>query len=376
MSDIPKLNPGTPKYVDGKVIFEGASDLVEQRNAALQAMFKLDEKIKQSPAIVTALEKLEGPQSLEEKLNGILGRGKGRPDKTGIEQLIQTHAPEELAALTQASDRFQAATKELQTAQEHILKTLDWKTLPGYTPEAAGKAPAPAEAKITPGKPSWNGNNIIFTGASYPDQSAFNTALKKLEAKITPEIDAELKKAGIDTRAGSIVITNNKKAAEILTKHAPQECAALEKAVTDMNNAAHELLKAQHEIVKGLTTLEGASEQQLKAAKAEINRKVKITNRLFKPTLLNTHYANLIELGPLEAIKANSSGEYIRNNKGVFAMKAGGIVVGLGAVIDAAFRGTKKDADGKEIDRSWVARAGEGVIGAALAAGSALHGGR
>jgi hypothetical protein len=53
--------------------------------------------------------------------------------------------------------------------------------------------------------------------------------------------------------------------------------------------------------------------------------------------------------------------------------KAGGTVVGVGMIVDAAVRSQKPGDDGRPTDRSGGMRAAEAVIGAALAAGSALH---
>jgi hypothetical protein len=58
------------------------------------------------------------------------------------------------------------------------------------------------------------------------------------------------------------------------------------------------------------------------------------------------------------------------------AFRTGGVLVGLGAIIDAIFRSKTTDSDGAEVDRSGATRVIQAVAGAGIASGSALIGGR
>jgi hypothetical protein len=76
------------------------------------------------------------------------------------------------------------------------------------------------------------------------------------------------------------------------------------------------------------------------------------------------------------ALSHNFGKEAWKASKTKVIFKGAGVLVGLGAVGDAMFRSEKTGPDGQRQQRSVLGRWTEAIVGAGIAAGSALHGGR
>lgn len=247
--------------------------------------------------------------------------------------------------------------------------------------------PLPSADQIITGTPKWVAGEILFENASHPKikaaQEAAHAAIAKLAEKVKTtagfkEIDFKLVPlpGALDLPGSVDRLLNDKKAAEIYLKHAPDEFRAFQSALSIKAKAEVELKKEQFKLVQALTELEGAAPEQLKAAQAAWKSEYRMMDRIANPNFLKTNFAVLRELGPGAAWENTFNWKKIKADPSRFAVKGFGAVVGLGAIVDATFRGKKTDPEGNELDRSWVVRTGEGVIGAALAAGSVLQGRR
>lgn len=163
-----------------------------------------------------------------------------------------------------------------------------------------------------------------------------------------------------------------------LQKHAPDELKLFEetrKRLIDdpsiMAKVDADIAKASSKALKGfdITKIEGyteANKEVIEKAVAEIHNEAKAFGA----------FGIFLTKGFTAAIKNSFGREAWENSKGKVVMKGAGTLTGLGLIVDAAARGKCTGPDGKPVERGPAWRFGEGVVGAVLAIGSAIHGGR
>jgi hypothetical protein len=161
---------------------------------------------------------------------------------------------------------------------------------------------------------------------------------------------------------------------------------ALNKVAPKYFKLDYDLHHAKNEATQKLTKLEGATEAELIALKAESAKalealkkditEIKGLDILKAAGFWQKNYGIVKNDGVVAALKHNFGGDAWKNRKMGIAVKGAGTVVGLGLVVDAVGRGQSKGAEDTPQDRSALARVVEAVVGLGAAAGFALHGGR
>jgi hypothetical protein len=149
-------------------------------------------------------------------------------------------------------------------------------------------------------------------------------------------------------------------------KHLSKELEDVTKANADIKKLVGEIEKTQVEAVKEWLKVEGRTPVAGKRFLATMDH-----------SFTGKHFGIAKHEGFVTALKENFGWQGFKRHKVKSAFKAGTTVVGLGMVFDSLAHSQRKGADGEPPEqRSWTGRLAEGVIGAALAGGSALHGGR
>jgi hypothetical protein len=164
----------------------------------------------------------------------------------------------------------------------------------------------------------------------------------------------------------------------LVREHAPKEFEILEvtrkRLIDDPTIAAKvdaDIAKASSKALKGfdITKIEGYTEANrgaIEKAVAEIHKEAKAYGA----------FGIFLTKGFGAAIENSFGREAWKNSKGKVVLKGTGTLTGLGLIVDAAARGKSTGPDGKPVERGAVWRLSEGVVGAVLAVGSAIHGGR
>jgi hypothetical protein len=292
-----------------------------------------------------------------------------------------------------------------------------------------------SKIKVSTGTLHWEGDKIEVKGAKNPALDALAPKIATAEEKLFAKLHAvKFKKPDGDEATivrrfledhkpgGERVAEKTKKLLSIGRKHARKEAEGLEALLADKFDKEVAILEAQgklvykaiddHSLVKGAPKKAGdAFRTALDTKHEEFLHEARDLRRTRGRTLLN-HVPETS--APGKAVEKTKEGkektpeakntakkdaeETIEKKEGFWAglvskakknlgseaweeskMKAGfrslGVVVGLGAIIDSVSRRRAKDDMGNEIDRSASSRVTEGVVGAALAGGSAFIGG-
>lgn len=251
------------------------------------------------------------------------------------------------------------------------------------------------EGEIKPGTPRFHEEKIVFDGAHHPKLEGAATksqdAWKKtwdavqnhdaLKKEMDELAKAHPEKAHDAQRAVLKMVTNPdasldkdllKKVEALHAKHIPAEFSAAKAAEDELKTIQNELRTAQTKHLKGidLAKIEGHTEANKEAVQNAVNafRKEANAGKMF----------GILRSETLGAAFSHNLGKEAWNaSKGKTLLKGGGVIVGLGAMYDAAFHGQRKDEQGnRTVPRGALGRWTEFIAGTAVAAGSALGGRR
>lgn len=231
--------------------------------------------------------------------------------------------------------------------------------------------------KMAESEKAFNGTKKKFT-------AAFNKAMKKRKGELQAEL-SKLKAANKESKGsyelakkaalGNADALKNEKLDTGLmkeiqgafSKHLGEEFGAFETAQKELHGVRSELNTA----VKN--AIAAADPEKIKGPKEAIKKSHEFFSKEAKAT---KWMGRLRADGVKEAFSHNLGSKAWEASKGKTLLKGGGVIVGLGAMIDAATRGEKKGEDGQLAPRSAIGRWTEFVLGAGLATGSALGGRR
>jgi hypothetical protein len=194
----------------------------------------------------------------------------------------------------------------------------------------------------------------LFTGHAKAEYEAFKTEF----AKSDPIFKAGQKK---------LLEARLKHLGEIKLENIPGYDSSNPKATEDLVNGLKASVESE---MKGLETASAATTRALTGGSSASAKK---SGKKAKDSAEKEEgfWTKLVDRA-----KRNLGKEAWEERATETGFRAGGVVVGLGAVIDAIVRSNTKDDSGAEVSRSAAVRASEGIIGAVLAGGSAFIGGR
>lgn len=162
------------------------------------------------------------------------------------------------------------------------------------------------------------------------------------------------------------------KAREDLAKAADE--AAKTTAKSTVEGLEKQLKLGEAKAVSEITDVTKVAGHQVGEVETKMQEGIKAANK----TLKGGKWFGILRSESLGAALSHNLGkEGWKASKGKTLLKGGGVIVGLGAMYDAAFHGQRKDENGERTQpRGALGRWTEFVAGAALTAGSALGGRR